>query len=66
MHQTLIGGTLTIQNAGVGVNGVGGAAMNMAATASGQQKFTGKGSTLWSALTDAVNMSGPAATTQGF
>ena len=63
-------GTPTQHNAGVGDNGVGGAAVTMAnptaATAAGQQRFAGRGSKVWSVLTAAVKMFGPAATTQEF
>ena len=50
----------------MGGNEIGGATRTEAALAAGKQQFTGRGSTGWSALTEAVKMFGPAATTQDF
>ena len=65
-----MGGTTTLQNTGVGVNGIGGTTGTAIAPPvemkSGQKKFAGRGGTRWSTLTAAVNFSGTAATTQKF
>ena len=42
------------------------AATHPSATSAGQHTFAGRGITGWSALTEAVKMFGPAATTQEF
>ena len=58
-----MGGNTTLQNTGVGGNGLGGttgpAATPPAETSAGQQKFEGRRSKGWSALTAAVKMFGP-------
>ena len=70
LHWMMMEGNLMQQNAGVGGIGVGGAAATAAtpttSTASGKQQFAGRRSTVWSALTDFVKISGPAVTTQEF
>ena len=70
LHRTLMGGNPTLQNTGVGGNVMGGSASIAAsppsAMVSGQQQFSGRGSTVWSALTAAVKIFGPATTTQEF
>ena len=70
LHTMLMGGTPTLQNAGMGGNVMGGstviAAAPMEAMSAGRQKFSGGESTVWSTLTAAVKILGPAATTQEF
>ena len=70
LHWTLMGGNVTLHNLGVGGNGVGGlettAATPTASTDAGQQPFTSRVSTVWSALTAALNTFETEATTQEF
>ena len=62
--------TPILQNAGVGVNGMGESTdivpVPLAAMMSGQQTFVGRGVMGWSTLTASVKLFGPAATTQEF
>ena len=62
----LMGGNQMLQNTVGGVNGMGGGIGTTAAPTAGHQQGTGRGSTGWSALTEAVKMFGTAATTQEF
>ena len=70
LNRALVGGTTPLQNTGVAGNRVGGttrpAEVPPSAMAAGQQKFSGRGSTGWSALTLAVKILGLTVTTQEF
>ena len=65
-----MGVTPTLQNLGVGGNGVGGleatAATPTASTDAGHQPFTSRMSTVWSALTSTLNIFETEVTTQEF
>ena len=70
LHRALMGGTPTLHNTGVRGDGIGGTtgteSAPLAATEAGQHQLVGRGSTGWSALTEAVTMVGLAATMQDF
>ena len=66
LHRVLMGGNLMLQNTLGGGNGMGGGTGTTVAPIAGHQQGAGRGSTGWSALTEAVKMFGPAATTQEF
>ena len=62
----LIGGNPILKNTVQGGNGMGGGTGKTAAPTSVKHKGAGRGSTGWSALTEAVEMFGPAVITQEF
>ena len=66
IHRVLMGGNLMPQNKVGGRNGMGGGTGKTEEPTAGQQKGAGRGSMGWSALTEAVQMFGPAETTQDF
>ena len=70
LNRMMMGGTLMQQNAGVGGNGLRGAAEAAAkpksATDVGRQKFLGSGIMVWCTMTAAVKHFGPESTTQEF
>ena len=63
LHRALMGGSRTLHSTVVGGKKMGGATGTAAAPAAGQQQCVGRGSMGWSALTEAMKMFGPAATT---
>ena len=70
LHRSMMGGNPTLQNTGVGGNGMGGMtspeAAPPAATEAGKQQFLVRGIIGWFAVTAAVRMFGLAATTKEF
>ena len=70
LNKALMGGNPTLHNTVVRGNGMGGSTGTVAAPpatlTTGQHQCASRGSTGWSALTEAVKMFGPAATTQEF
>ena len=66
LHRALMGVNRTLHSTVVGGNRMGGATGTVSAPAAGQHQCVGRGSTGWYALTEAVKMFGPAATTQEF
>ena len=62
----MMGENPILQNTIGGGNGMGGETETTAAPIAGQQQGAGRGSTGWSALTEAVKMLGTAAITQEF
>ena len=64
LHRVLMGENLMLQNKIGGEDGMGGGIGTTAAPTAGQNQGAGRGSTGWSALTEAVKMFGPAAITQ--
>ena len=62
----MMGGYRVLHNTFGGGNGMGGATGTAAAPTAGKQQGTGRSSTGWSVLTEAVNFFGPAAKTQEF
>ena len=66
LHRVLMGGNPMLNNTVRGGNGMGGGTGTTAAPTAGQQQGAGRGSTGWSAPTEATKMFGSAATTQEF
>ena len=62
----LMGGNLMLHNIVMGGNGMGVGTGTTSAPTAGWQQGAGRGSTGWSALTEAMKMFGPAATTHEF
>ena len=66
LNRVLMGGNPMLNNTSGRGNGMGGGTGKTAAPTSGHQQGTGRGSTGWSALTEAVKTVGPASITQEF
>ena len=66
LHRVMMGGNPILLSTVGGGNGMGGGTGTTAAPTAGQQQGTGRGSTGWSVLTEAVNYFGTASITQEF